>query len=150
MDTYIGLDAHVSSCRLGVLGPGGKRLGSHVVETNAKALIEVLRRIPGRVRTRGGEWIKAPVQQTRGLNGNFNRTLKHIFKGAVTTVILSYAYAAQGRTEEALAELEQALELDTAISQPWRPPPTYRNCGRISASRVDCALSHRTLACGRG
>ncbi len=28
-------------------GPGGKRLGSHVVETNAQALIEVLRSIPG-------------------------------------------------------------------------------------------------------
>ena len=26
MDTYIGLDAHVSSCTLGVLGPSGKRL----------------------------------------------------------------------------------------------------------------------------
>ncbi len=36
MDRYIGLDAHPSSCTLGVLGPGGKRLGSHVVETNAK------------------------------------------------------------------------------------------------------------------
>ncbi|MCH7715931.1 MAG: transposase [Gemmatimonadetes bacterium] len=39
------------------------------------------------VRTRGGEWIKAPVQQMHGLNRNFNRTLKHIFKGAATTVI---------------------------------------------------------------
>ena len=47
MDTYIGLDAHSSSCTLGVLGPSGKRLGLHVVETNAKALIEVLRSIPG-------------------------------------------------------------------------------------------------------
>ena len=47
MDRYIGLDAHASSCTLGVLGPGGKRLGSHVVETNAQALIEVLRSIPG-------------------------------------------------------------------------------------------------------
>ena len=47
MDRYIGLDAHPSSCTLGVLGPGGKRLGSHVVETNAEALIEVLRSIPG-------------------------------------------------------------------------------------------------------
>ncbi len=37
MDRYIGLDAHASSCTLGVLGPGGKRLGSHVVEANAKA-----------------------------------------------------------------------------------------------------------------
>lgn len=48
MDRYIGLDAHASSCTLGVIGPSGKRLGSHVVETNAKALIEVLRAIPGR------------------------------------------------------------------------------------------------------
>ena len=46
MDRYIGLDAHASSCTLGVLGPSGKRLGSHVVETKAKALIEVLRSIP--------------------------------------------------------------------------------------------------------
>ncbi len=37
MDTYIGLDAHASS----------RYWGSHVVETNAKALIEVLRSIPG-------------------------------------------------------------------------------------------------------
>ena len=28
MDTYVGLDGHVSSCTLGVLGPGGKRQGS--------------------------------------------------------------------------------------------------------------------------
>ncbi len=47
MDRYIGLDDHSSSCTLGMLGPGGKRLGSHVVETNVKALIEVLRSIPG-------------------------------------------------------------------------------------------------------
>ncbi len=47
MDRYIGLDAHSSSCTLGVVGPSGKRLGLHVVETNAKALIEVLRSIPG-------------------------------------------------------------------------------------------------------
>ncbi len=35
MERYIGLDAHASSCTLGALGPSGKRLGSHVVETNA-------------------------------------------------------------------------------------------------------------------
>jgi transposase len=46
MERYIGLDAHASSCTLGVVGPSGKRLGSHVVETNARALIEVLRGIP--------------------------------------------------------------------------------------------------------
>ena len=47
MDRYVGLDAHASSCKLAVVGPRGKRLGSYVVETNARALIEVLRGIPG-------------------------------------------------------------------------------------------------------
>ena len=39
------------------------------------------------VRTPTGERMKMPVQQTRGLNRNFNHTLKRIFKGAATTVI---------------------------------------------------------------
>ena len=46
MDRYIGLDVHASSCTLGIVGPSGKRLGARVVETNARALIEVLRGIP--------------------------------------------------------------------------------------------------------
>jgi len=39
MDRYIGLDAHASSCTLGVVSPSGKRLGHQVVETNAQALV---------------------------------------------------------------------------------------------------------------
>ena len=48
MDRYLGLDVHASSCTLAVVGPSGKRLATHVVETNARALIEVLRAIPKR------------------------------------------------------------------------------------------------------
>ena len=33
------------------------------------------------------QWMKAPVTRTRGLNRNFNRTAKAVFKGAATTVI---------------------------------------------------------------
>jgi len=36
MDRYIGLDAHTSSCTVATIGQSGKRLQSHVVETNAK------------------------------------------------------------------------------------------------------------------
>jgi hypothetical protein len=39
------------------------------------------------VRAPSGEWVKTAVQRTRGLNQNFNHTLKGIFKGAATTVI---------------------------------------------------------------
>lgn len=42
MDRYIGLDAHASSCTVGVVSPSGKQLSPHVVETNGRALIEVL------------------------------------------------------------------------------------------------------------
>jgi hypothetical protein len=45
MDRYIGLDAHTSSCTVAVIGQSGKRLHSQVVETNAKALIEVIRAV---------------------------------------------------------------------------------------------------------
>jgi hypothetical protein len=47
MDRYIGLDAHASSCTVAMLGPSGRRLHSQVVETNAGALIRVLRGTPG-------------------------------------------------------------------------------------------------------
>lgn len=39
------------------------------------------------VGTQSGEWVEVPVQQSRGLNRNSNRTLKGIFKRVATTVI---------------------------------------------------------------
>ena len=46
MDRYIGLDAHASSCTVAVVGPSGQRLASHVVETNARAIVQVIRAVP--------------------------------------------------------------------------------------------------------
>ena len=39
------------------------------------------------VQTRQGKWMRAPVQQTHGLNHNHNRLLKPVFKGAAASVI---------------------------------------------------------------
>ena len=47
MKRYIGLDVHAASTTFAVVGESGKRLGSHVVETNGQALIERLKTIPG-------------------------------------------------------------------------------------------------------
>jgi transposase len=47
MKRYIGCDVHATSCTFGVLGPSGRRLHSEVVETNGRALIEFIRRVPG-------------------------------------------------------------------------------------------------------
>jgi transposase len=46
MSRYIGLDVHQASCTMVILGPSGKKLGRHVVETNAKLLVDLLKGIP--------------------------------------------------------------------------------------------------------
>jgi transposase len=43
------------------------------------------------IRKKEGGWVRAEVQKTRGLNLNHNHTLKHVFKGAATTVITQLA-----------------------------------------------------------
>ena len=48
MERYIGLDVHAASTTFVVIGESGKRLGTHVVETNGHALVEQLKTIPGK------------------------------------------------------------------------------------------------------
>ena len=285
MDRYIGLDAHASSCTVAVIGPSGRRLASHVTETNARALISTIEAIPrqrrlcmeegalagwlhevlaphvqeivvtavpqnrgpksdkrdafalaemlrigsiprrvykrrgrftrlaylakayqvlvgddvrvqnriksllrsrgvqvagsavytaaGRityldqlpaevramadvlycglavvsrsssdwVRTRDGQWIKAPVQQTRGLNKNFNRTLKVIFKGAAITVIGQrrdtplydhYQRLLDGGTKPNLARLTIARQIAAITLALWRNEEVYDPAKLIS------------------
>jgi transposase len=48
MERWIGQDQHAVSTTFAVIGESGKRLGSHVVETNEQALVEQLETIPGK------------------------------------------------------------------------------------------------------
>jgi transposase len=48
MERYIGLDVHAASTTFAVLGESGRRLGTHVVETNGRALVDQLKTIPGK------------------------------------------------------------------------------------------------------
>lgn len=50
MDKYIGLDVHAISCTAAVVNGQGRRLGSHVIETNGKALVEFFKAQKGNVR----------------------------------------------------------------------------------------------------
>lgn len=47
MERFIGLDVHASSTTIGVVSATGKRCKSQVVATNAPALIEALKLVPG-------------------------------------------------------------------------------------------------------
>lgn len=46
MARYIGLDVHLASCTMVVVGESGKKLACHVVETNVGVLIELIKAIP--------------------------------------------------------------------------------------------------------
>ncbi len=45
MDRYIGMDVHMKSCTIAVVGPSGRRIGSQVVETSGQAVVEAIRAI---------------------------------------------------------------------------------------------------------
>jgi transposase len=47
MEKYIGLDVHAASCTAAVMDMRGRRLGSHVIETNGQALVEFVKRQAG-------------------------------------------------------------------------------------------------------
>jgi transposase len=47
MDRYIGLDVHMQSSTLAVVGARGKRIQQVVVETTSQALVEAIQQIPG-------------------------------------------------------------------------------------------------------
>jgi hypothetical protein len=86
------------------------------------------------VRTPGGQWVRAPVQQARGLNRTCNRTLKTIFKGAALTVTGCakeeplydhYLQLVDGGTKPNLARLTIARQIASIILSMWRSKEVY-------------------------
>jgi hypothetical protein len=86
------------------------------------------------VRAATGEWTKAQVRQTRGLNRQFNHTLKAVFKGAATTVIgrggdepinRHYVRLLEGGTKPNLAKLTIARQIASIALAVWRTQEVY-------------------------
>jgi hypothetical protein len=87
------------------------------------------------VRTQDGQWIKAPIQKTRGLSRHFNHTLKQIFKGAATTVIgragkddplyQHYQQMLDGGTKPNLAKLTISRQIASIVLSVWRSQEVY-------------------------
>ena len=86
------------------------------------------------VQTADGGWIKARVPQTRGLSRQHNRFLKHIFKGAATTVITQrnkdpiharYERLLEGGTKPTLAKLSLARMIAATVLRMWKDEEEY-------------------------
>lgn len=76
-----------------------------------------------------GRWVKARVEQTRGLNRNCNRRLKGIFKGAATTVLAKrsdtglcehYEQLLENGTKPNLAKLTIARQIAAIVLAMWK------------------------------
>lgn len=81
-----------------------------------------------------GEWIRAKVIQTRGLNRNKNALLKEAFKGAATTVISqlpehplhqNYRRMLAAGTRPNLAKLTLARRIASAVLAIWKREEEY-------------------------
>lgn len=90
--------------------------------------------------------MKAEVKRTRGLNRNFNHTLKAIFKGAATTVIgraeddpiyRPYLALLDGGTKPNLAKLTIARQIASIVLAVWRTREVYDPKRLESAARRD-------------
>ncbi len=86
------------------------------------------------VRTPVGNWVRAQVQQTRGLNRNHNSRLKDIFKGAATTIITHlssdplcghYLQLTSAGTKPNLAKLTIARQVAAIVLRMWKDKKEY-------------------------
>ena len=86
------------------------------------------------VRTADGGWIKTRVPQTRGLSRQHNRFLKHIFKGAATTIVTQrnkdpiyerYQRLLDGGTKPTLAKLSLARMIAATVLRMWKNEEEY-------------------------
>ena len=81
------------------------------------------------LRTREGQWLRAPVQQTRGLTRKRQPLLKAVFKGAATTVIQQgqgyplydgYERATLSGIKPNLAKLSLARRIAATVLSMWK------------------------------
>lgn len=98
--------------------------------------------IPGK---RRGEWLRSEVHQTRGLSRQRNPVLKHVFKGAASTVIAqmpndplhaAYQRALENGTKPNLAQLTLARQIAAIVLSMWKHKEVYDPQRQLMKSTV--------------
>jgi len=86
------------------------------------------------IQSPNGGWMRAQVQQTRGLNRQHNSSLKNIFKGAATTVVMRlhtdplyehYIQLTSAGTKPNLAQLTIARRIAAIVLRMWKDEQEY-------------------------
>ena len=105
------------------------------------------------VKGKDGSWIRAKMATTRGLNRNYNRTLKWVFKGAATRVITGmpkemlnadyYRRLAQG-TKPNLAKLTLARQLAALVLAMWKSEKEYDETKRRGPEKKETDATRKS------
>ena len=122
MDRYIGMDVHMKSCTIAVVGPSGRRIGSQVVETSGQAVVEAIRAIP----------------QPRHLcmeEGTQSAWLYEVLSPHVQELVVAAITESRGPKSDALDAfgLAEALRLGAIPTQVFKAPSRFtllRELGR--------------------
>ena len=86
------------------------------------------------VMNKNGEWVRAPVVKVRGLNRNYNRAVKNLFKAAATTVVtqmysdplfLRYKHLLESGKKPNLAKLTISRKLAATVLAMWKRKERY-------------------------
>jgi hypothetical protein len=86
------------------------------------------------VQSPAGGWVRAQLQQTRGLNRKHNSTLKNIFKGAATTIVTRlhadplyehYLRLTSAGTKPNLAKVTIARRVAAIVLRMWKDEKEY-------------------------
>jgi transposase len=114
MERYVGIDAHATSCTLAVVGASGKHLQSLVVETNGRALVNVIKTIPGRLHVCLEE-------------GTQSAWLHELLQPHVEEVVVMVAPEAKGPKNDARDAWTRAEELRVGAIQTrvFKAPPQF-------------------------
>jgi len=99
------------------------------------------------IQSPNGGWVRAQVQQTRGLNRQHNSSLKNIFKGAATTVVMRlpndplyehYRQLTSAGTKPNLAQLTIARRIAAIVLRMWKDEQEY-DPGKLMRKLVSAA-----------
>jgi transposase len=128
MERYLGLDVHAASCTLAVISQAGKRLTDFPIETNGEALVEAIRRIPGR---------KHLVFEEGAQSAWLYETLcPHVDEVVVAGVTESRGQKSDKRDAYGLAEKLRTGSLDKRIFKAPREFSTLRELSRMHMTVV--------------
>lgn len=129
MTRYIGLDVHKASCTLAVVNEQGKRMGSAVVETNGRSLVEFVKTVPS-------------PRYLCFEEGTQSSWLHEVLSRHVNDILVTHKFE---RTSGQKNDLSDALEMANS-ARLGTVTPVYKDGGKLGKLRAQADVHRQVTA----